>query len=170
MYNVCLFYKHTCVTLSKIQIILFIRISGFRADGIVLPEKMRLPPQNKDNVVLTLVRRLSAHQDVSLRDDQQRPVCSPPLFMNHSLWSYAKVSSRRSVFEGIDNGSALDLERQLSVFRGSIDRERRAHATTHAYARFDFVAPARLHAFMNCTVVHEDPSTILETVTLPFDQ
>ena len=146
------------------------RISGFGTDGIVLPTKMRVPTSNTHNVVLTLVRRLSAHQDASLRDDQQSPVCSPPLFMNHSLWSYAKVSSRRSVFEGIDNGSAFELERQLSVFRGSIDRERRAHAKTHAYARFDLVAPARLHSFMNCTVVHEDPSTILETVTLPFDQ
>ena len=116
------------------------------------------------------MRRLSAHQDVSLHDDQQRPVCSPPLFMNHALWSYAKVSSRRSVFEGSHNGSAFDLERQLSVFLGRNDRERRVHAKTHAYARFDFVAPARLHAFMNCTVVHENSSTILETVTLPFDQ
>ena len=131
---------------------------------------MRSPPSNEDNVVLTLVRRLCAHQDASLRDDQQRPVCPPPLFMNHSLWSYAKVPSRRSVFVGIHNGSALDLERQLSLFRGSNDRERRAHAKTHADARYDFVAPARLHAFMNCTVVHEDASVILETVILPFDR
>ena len=163
---------HTCVTFYIMQIILFVRISGFKSDGIVLPTKMRSPATNTHNVVLTLIRRLSAHQDASLRDDQQRPVCSPPLFMNHALWSYTKTPSRRSVFRGIDNGTAFELDRQLALFCGSNDRERRVHATTHACALYDLVVSERLDTFMNCTVVDEDSSSssILETITLPFDQ
>jgi len=39
----------------------------------------------------------------------------------------------------------------------------------HARTMYDLVQPESFNQYMNCTSIDNDPSKIMETVTLPFD-
>ena len=68
--------NNTCLSA---QILAFVRISGFSSHGVLqLPEHLRTP-ENSRSVVFGLIRWLTPHEDVILRDDDLRPVCPPPL-------------------------------------------------------------------------------------------
>ena len=140
---------------------MFVRVSGFGV-SIDLPDEMRNPPANDRDATLALVRWLSPHPNALLRDSELRPVCSAPFDINHALWKFTSLPHRRESFTG------RLFSRQLHLFAGSDNATQRANADLLAYARYDFIQIQSIDKFMNCTLVDNDGSTILETVTLPF--
>ena len=140
---------------------MFVKVSGFGTNGIVLPRSLLF---DGPSVVFALVRWLSPHPDAGLsRDTSRRPVCPAPFDINHSLWMFSQLPHRRSSFND------RLFTRQLGLFPGSTDVERRASASWHARAMYDLVQPESFNQYMNCTSIDNDPSKIMETVTLPFD-
>ena len=145
------------------QVIMFIQVSGFNgsADGIILPEHLRQPPENKTTLVLSLVRWLEPHPDSRLRDADNRPVCPPPLDINHSLWRFARARRPRVSFQ------PNVLDSQIHLFPGINDEERRIQSARKEFAYYDLLLPETFISFINCTVLNADEGTILETNTLP---
>ena len=142
---------------------MFVRISGFGDEsGVQLPIPMRNPIRNRSNVVLALIRWLSPHPNAFLRDSERRPVCPSPFDINHALWKYSVLPRLRESFQ------RANVERQLHMFQGSTDAERRQHADSVKLARYDLIQVQSIDKFMNCTTIDSDPDTIMETVTLPF--
>jgi len=153
-----------------LQIIGFVKISGF-----LQHPQLRLPPTfhplltsdsptgNQDSVVLALVRWLEPHATAIDRDSLHRPVCPPPLHLNHCLWSFALSRRRRPACRG------PEFARQLHFFPGLTVTEQRVSASHFHFARYDLLEPETFESYMNCTIVSKEPSTILETVVIPFD-
>ena len=125
---------------------MFIKITGFHEPvegiGTVLPEQLRIPPSNYYDVILTLIRWLSPHPQALLRDDKKRPVCPSPFELNHSLWTFAKVSTARTCF-----ADPRVLQRQNNLFDDNNT------IPEHLFARYDLVLPSTIEAFMNCTII-----------------
>jgi hypothetical protein len=140
---------------------MFIEVSGFSDDQLVLPDDLRNPPTNKTKVVLCLIRWLEPHPDATRRDEQNRPVCPGPFEINHSLWRFARLRRERACF------SPAVLNDQMHLFPGSTDEEKRLQSDRLRFARYDLVQPQTFEIFLNCTVLDEDAGTILETNTLP---
>lgn len=155
--------SRTCLSC---EIILFIQISGFTTDneegGVTLPTDYRVPPTNTDSVVFALIRWLSPHPDAIVRDSKLRPICPPPLDINHALWTYTE-ETRSLLTQPI-------IDRQLMYFPGSNIQERLDNTTLERKAMFDLVLPESFETFMNCTICDTttDTKVILETITLPF--
>ena len=142
---------------------MFVRISGFgERSGVQLPVDLRNPNTNSKSVVLTLIRWLSPHPNAILRDTERRPVCPPPFDTNHSLWKFSVINRRREALR------RNNVERQLSMFQGRTDLEKREHAMSLSRARYDLVQVQSIDEFMNCTTIDNSGNTVLETVTLPF--
>ena len=142
------------------QVHMFVKVSGFGRPGIVLPRSIRY---EGDSIVFALIRWLSPHPDAGLlRDTTRRPVCPAPFDINHALWTFSKLPHRRTAFT--DHLFA----RQLGLFPGSSNVERRTNATHHERARYDLVTPETFNQYMNCTTIDNDPSKLMETITLPF--
>ena len=151
-------------TVLSAQIITFISLSGFcdnQSDGITLPIHLRISPTKTDEVVLCLIRWLEPHPDARIRDKEHRPVCPAPFNINHSLWRFARLRRDRTAF------APATINKQLHLFDGHGDAERRIQADRHKLARYDLVEPETFESFMNCTILNEDTGTILETNTLP---
>ena len=144
------------------EVIMFVRISGCYAARVNIPVHLRLPVTNYDSTTMALVRWLAPHPQAFLRDSKRRPVCPPPFGTNHALWTYAK-GRRRGYFR--DNL----FRRQLLLFPGHDNESRRAHAETVSHAMYDFVNIECIDQYMNCTPIDNDVSTILQTITLPFE-
>ena len=144
-------------TALSVQVIMFLRVSGFSDDGIKLPTSLRHSPKDSSTLVLALVRWLSPHPNAVLRDSELRPVCPAPFDINHSLWKFTKLATARESFD------RRNIQRQMHLFgaqRGLVDRLKRA--------RYDLYEIANLDYFMNCTHIDGDSDTILETHVLPF--
>ena len=147
------------------QILMFVHVSGFATSsdlGIVLPENCRNTNTNTSSVRFALVRWLAPHPDAVLRDNESRPICSPPFDINHALWTFAQedhnIISERVVNQNIMNYDGDDVDQRLENSR----LERRA--------MYGLVDPRSFERFMNCTRINvdTDDNTILETITLPF--
>ncbi len=145
---------------------MFVNISGFSPssenDAVALPDDLRNPASNTSHVTLAVVRWLSPHPDAALRDSHKLPICSAPLDMNHALWKYTRVPTRRRSLSGVA------FHRQLELFQGSEDVTRQQNVNFQAYARYDLVQPQSFESFMNCTPINGDACTVLETITIPF--
>ena len=145
---------------------MFIKISGFGSPGsFVLPPTLRNPATNRSTLIVALVRWLSPHPNALRRDSEMRPMCPPPFDINHSLWTFTKTPRRRAAFR-----NDAHLQRQLNLFEGSDELEKRANAETLCRARYDLVQIESIDKFMNCTAIDNDNHTVLETVSLPFDR
>ena len=139
---------------------MFVKVSGFGIDRIPLPRSFRM---QTDSLVFSLVRWLSPHPEAGLhRDSSRRPVCPAPFDMNHALWTFSKLSRRRPSFA--DHLFA----RQLHLFPGSTNPERRLSSRHYESAMYDLVKPESFNQYMNCTSIDNDPDKILETITIPF--
>jgi hypothetical protein len=139
---------------------MFVRVSGFGV-SIDLPDELRHPLTNDRDVTLSVVRWLSPHPNAILRDSEQRPVCSPPFDINHCLWKFTTLPHRRKSCTG------RLFTPQLRLF-GADSITQRKNVDSVSYARYDLIQIQSIDKFMNCTLVDNDGSTILETVTLPF--
>ena len=150
-------------TVFSAQLIMFVRLTGFgHTSGVYIPDHLRHPPTNKTSLDLALVRWLSPHPNALIRDDKHRPICPPPFDINHALWQFSNVKTRRWQ-------RGTQLNRQLHFFDAPNDEQRRLIVETHRYAFYDFILPQSIDGYMNCTSVDGDPNTFLETITLPFD-
>ena len=160
--------KDTLTTCLSVQVIMFVKVSGFvknPSEGeLELPEELRHPPSNYKNVVFTLIRWLSPHQDAILRDEQLRPICTTPFDINHALWKFSLLQSRRVSF----NPTANAFASQLHMFDGKDTASRLECAENEAFAYYDLIEPESLSTYMNCTRVNLDQNDIMETITFPF--
>ena len=145
------------------QVCMFVKISGFGVgSNIILPKGLRLPKKNATDVVFALGRWLSPHPNATVRDADHRPLCPAPFDLNHALWRYTKLTQKRHPF-------ARDYHlTQLDLFPGSDVYSQRVAADRLAFDRYDFIELKSIDHFMNCTIIDDDPSCILETITLPF--
>ena len=153
--------NNTCLSA---RILMFVRISGFSDDplGITLPTELRHPPNNVENVTFALIRWLSPHPRSVLRDSKLRPVCPPPLDINHALWTFAK--SRRPML----TQTIIDRHFGSYEFDGMTTDQCLNNIEIERKGNFDLVLPESFESYMNCTLVDNDQDTILETITLPF--
>ena len=145
-------YDNTCLS---VQLVAFIKISGFsdaaEHAGLKLPKEFRSPFfHNEESVVFGLVRWMSPHDDSLLRDGQLRPVCVPPLDINHAMWTFSMA------------------QRPL-LTPSTIHRNILYYDESEKHARYDLLEPECFESFINCTLVNKNKNTILETITLPFD-
>ena len=149
---------------------MFVEVTGFLDTAIEVPAYLRSELQydsdsdtdTTDCLKFALVRWLSPHPRAVLRDSESRPVCPPPFDVNHALWSFSRTPRQRIAFY------RRNITRQLSLFPGNNDMERRAHARRLSHAWYDLVAVDTIEKYMNCTFVDNDSDTILQTITLPF--
>jgi len=72
---------------------MFVEIEGFNENGITLPH--HLTPTTDGRIILTLIRWLSPHPRAILRDKSFRPICPPPLDINHALWKFTETTRPR---------------------------------------------------------------------------
>ena len=156
-------HTYDCISVSNpvvaYQVIMFIEVTGF--NEIVLPEYLRQQPDDTTTLVLCLIRWLAPHPDARLRDADNRPVCPAPFNINHSLWRFARSHRLRAPFR------PDVLDRQIHIFPGRNDTERRAVSVEQQFAYYDLVLPETFISFMNCTVLDAHAGTIVETNTLP---
>jgi len=139
---------------------MFVQVSGFDNAGIVLPRSLMF---RGNSVVFALVRWLSPHPDAGLlRDTKLRPLCPAPFDINHALWTFSKRRHVRAAF------TDRLFARQLGLFPGSTDLERRTCARCLQWAMYDLIEPASFNQYMNCTSIDNDDSKLMETITLPF--
>ena len=146
------------------QILMFVHVSGFTTPdlGVFLPENCRNNEANASWVRFALVRWLAPHPDALLRDDERRPLCSPPFDINHALWTFAT--------EDHNIISARVVNRNIMSFEGDNMNQRLANSELERRAMYGLVDPGSIEKFMNCTRINTDTddNTIMETITLPF--
>lgn len=152
----------TVTTCRSAQILMFVKISGFTdsGDGVQLHDSLRIPSDNHSEVVLTMIRWLSPHQNAIVRDKANRPLCTSPFDMNHALWKFAE-RDRTLVTPTI-------MGKHVTCYEGANVAEQVRHMHKENKAWFDFVQPESLDIILNCTSINDDPNTIMETITLPF--
>ena len=157
--------NNTCLSA---ELFMFVKLSGFvdipSDAGIFLPESCRNETTNTSSVVFALVRWLSPHPDALIRDSKLRPLCPPPLDINHALWTYAR--SRRNSL------SVRVINNHIMLYEGDTREAREKSVRSERDAFFDLVQPHSFDRFINCTLINTeiDTNTILETITLPFEQ
>ena len=133
---------------------MFVHLSGFSSDGVP-------PVDGDDSVTYALVRWLvTAHPRVLVRDDVLRPLCPPPLDINHALWKFAEED--RSLL------TPTILNKHITSYPGNVmsDKVRNMHSEERAW--FGLVEIDCMQEILNCTRVDDDLNTILQTITLPF--
>ena len=140
---------------------MFVKVSGFGANtGIVLPDY--LADADPTSVVLALVRWMSPHEDALVRDTEKRPLCSAPFDINHALWRYSKTPHERPEFRRRTFAS----QRHLFGSDATMQQER---IQQHRRAHYDLLDPRTFTCYLNCTPIDGDPDTLMETITLPFN-
>lgn len=153
---------------------MFVKVFGFMDSDIVAPSYLRSALNDNSNnscsddemndcVTLALVRWLSPHSDALLRDSDLRPVCPSPFDVNHALWTFSKIRRRRDVFE------RRNITRQLNLFAGKDDGERREQAERLSRAWYDLIQVDTIEKYMNCTCIDNNSELILQTITIPFE-
>ena len=132
--------------------------------GIVLPESLRNPYLKDRSVEFAFIRWLSPHPNALIRDSKLRPICPPPLDINHALWTYS-TRPRGAL-------TAAVIRKHIDFYHGVTEDERNRSVRSESDAYFDLIQPECFQRFMNCTHVNMDTDThtILETITLPFVQ
>ena len=153
--------NNTCLS---IHLNMFVTLSGFfddPSDGFVLPTCYRDRGDNINTLELALVRWLSPHPDALLRDSKLRPICKPPMDINHALWTYST--------RPVDRDLHAD---HLQFYDGNTEDEKKKCFLLETRAYFDLIQPDSFVAFMNCTRIDTITSdnVILETITLPFEE
>jgi len=105
---------------------------------------------------------LSPHPNALIRDTKLRPICPPPLDINHALWTYS-TRPRGAL-------TAAVIRKHFDLFPGDTKDERERSVRSERDVYFDLYQPETLECFINCTQVNmeTDTHTILETITLPF--
>ena len=152
--------NNTCLTA---ELIMFVIVSGFvqnPAEGFVLTPQFRNTVSNPHEIQFALMRWLSPHADALVRDTKMRPICPPPMDINHALWTYARRPARRN------------LRGSHNVFYGGATEEERKHSLQiESHAFFDLIQPDTFAGFVNCTPINTvtETDTILETITIPFN-
>ena len=89
------------------QLIMFIHLSRFSADGVPAVD-------DDDSVTYDLVRWLTAHPRVLIRDDALRPLCHPPLDINHVLWKFTEEDRSLLTFSIVNRHIAYYPGRTVS--------------------------------------------------------
>lgn len=135
------------------QLIMFIHLSGFSSDGTPAVH-------DDDSVTYALVRWLTAHPRALVRDDALRPLCPPPLDINHALWKFAEED--RSLL------TPRIVNQNITSYPGNTMSESLAHMRSEQRAWFGLVEIDCIREILNCTSVDNDLNTILQTITLPF--
>ena len=154
-------------TCFSAELLMFVTLTGFienaTDEGIVLPRSRRHPVTNTESVEFALIRWLSPHQDSLIRDSQQRPIAPPPLDINHALWTYERWPR---------NALTPNVIRKHINFYGDTQLKRDRNVDSETDAHFDLVHPESLLNFINCTPINTetDTHTILETITIPFEE
>ena len=147
---------------------MFVQMSGFAnaVHGITLPHHLRSQSDNDDDniTLLALVRWLVPHPLAIHRDAKLRPVCPPPFDINHALWTFARTPRSRVPW----TGARRAISRQLDMFPGKTQEEKRVNADLLSRAYYDLVHVDTINEFMNCTFIDGDSERIMQTVTLPF--
>ena len=102
--------------------------------SLLLNARFHLPqniPSDIDSITFILGRWFEPHSDAICRDENHRPVCPPPLRINHCLWKYARARNERSMLGPRYTASLLA---QAGLFgksqeeqRRTIDNEKRAY-------------------------------------------
>ena len=155
-------------TCLSVHVMMFVKVSGFvkdpPGDGLELPVALRHPPSNYENVIFAVIRWLSPHPDAILRDQLLRPICPAPFDINHALWKFSRLESRRVSF----NPSGNAITSQLHLFDGKDISTRLECVENEAFAYYDLIEPESLSTFMNCTRVNLEQNDIMETITFPF--
>ena len=108
----------------------------------------------------SLVRWLTAHPRALVRDDALRPLCPPPLDINHALWKFAEED--RSLL------TPRIVNQHITSYPGNTMSESLTHMRSEQRAWFGLVEIDCLREILNCTSVDNDLNTILQTITLPF--
>ena len=85
---------------------------------------------NVNALEFTLVRWLSPHPDTLLRDSKLRPICKPPMDINHALWTYATRPADR------DLNTA-----NIQFYDGNTENERKTCFRSEIQAYFDLIQP-----------------------------
>lgn len=153
-------------TCLSAEIIMFVVISGFDTDssegGFVLPKSLVNAHLEDRSVEFVFIRWLSPHPNAVVRDNDLRPICPPPLDINHALWTYSS-RTRGALTTAV-------IRKHISYFHGDNDDERERSVQSEIDAYFDLIQPECLKHFINCTRVNMETEThtILETITLPF--
>ena len=148
-------------TCLSAQILAFVKVSGFSQNGIPLPANLRLSQTNTSDVTFAMIRWLSPHPSALIRDRKLRPICMPPFDINHALWKFAECT-RPLISDAI-------LGRQIMSYEGRdmATRVNNMHAERRAW--FYLIQPESLDLILNCTPIDNDPNTIMQTITLPFE-
>ena len=153
--------SNTCLST---ELLVFVVLSGFvenSNDGFVLSPSCRNTVTNPYSVEFALVRWLSPHPNTFIRDSKLRPICTPPLDINHALWTYAQRPANR------------DLKTNHTMFyNGNNQEEQALSLQSESRAFFDLIQPDSFVGFINCTPINTstETGTLLETITLPFEE
>ena len=142
--------RGTCLSA---QSIMFIHLSGFSANSVPAVD-------DDDSVTYVLVRWLTAHPRALVRDDALRPLCPPPLNINHTLWKFAE-EDRPLLTTRIVN-------QHITSYPGNTMCESLTQMHSEQRAWFGLVEIDCMREILNCTSVDNDLNTILQTITLPF--
>ena len=144
--------RGTCLSA---QLIMFVHVSGFSSDSDGVP-----PVDGDDSITYALVRWLTPHPRAILRDHLLRPVCPPPMDINHALWKFAE-EDRPLLTPSIVN-------KHITCYPGKTIDDNVRHMRSEERAWFGLVETDCIEEILNCTCVDNDLGTLLQTITLPF--
>ena len=103
---------------------------------------------------------MSPHPESLVRDPKLRPLCPPPLDINHALWTFSKTT-RPLLTDDISR-------KHFSCYDASALYSPEMILNSEKNARFDFIQPESFDSYINCTPANQAPDTILETINIPF--
>ena len=144
--------RGTCLSA---QLIMFVQLSGFSNDNGGVP-----PVDGEDSVKHVLARWLTPHSRALIRDDMLRPLCPSPMDINHALWKFAE-EDRPLLTSTIVN-------KHIQWYPGNDMSESVRQMRSEQRAWFGLVEIECIEEIINCTSVDDDPLTVLQTITLPF--
>lgn len=129
-------------------------VTRFYFNGGQLPREVQ-DRVSDDRLTLVLGRWFEPHPRARERDQQSRPVCPGPLYVNHCLWRYcATPCARRALFrrDGVTKTAATT--RQAEIFGPSLtEQDICLHQEKHAYFGLIFPDTIKGTAFMTPSFV-----------------
>lgn len=144
----------TRTTCLAAQLLMFVQVTGFRNHvDICLPN-------DEDSRTYGLIRWLCPHPNALVRDDMKRPMCPPPMDINHALWKFAE-EDRHLLTQDV-------LKSHCTCYPGSTVSDQVTHMHSEKRAWFGLVELQTIKEILNCTNVDNDLNTILQTITIPF--
>ena len=124
----------------------------------------RLPPEvqervRDDKLTLVIGRWFEPHPRARERDEQCRPVCPGPLYVNHCLWRYAATPRTRRALFNRDETKTRAVTRQATIFGRTLAEQDACLANEkHAYLGLIFPDTIKGTSFMT-------PSFVAGTMT-----